>query len=136
MMKNVLKDFVHQLDAMNTISGGVAATTVNIDKNTDNITINISAPSMSSESFNIFLQNHKLVVYSVLNDGDVIFEENQAKSAARHMVPVFNRVFEIPPMVDREQIDAIYEDGMLKVVMPFSGDPSKMDIKRIDIREY
>ncbi len=136
MMKNVLKDFVHQLDAMNTISGGVTATTVKVDKNKDNVTIKISAPSMGSESFNIFLQNNQLVVYSVLNDGEVMFDENQAKSAARHMVPVFNQVFEIPPTVDRDQIDAIYEQGILKVIMPFSGDPGKMDIKRIDIREY
>ena len=135
-MKNVLKSFVHQLDTMNTISGGVTATAVNINENKDNITIQISAPTMSSESFNIFVQNHQLVVYSVLNDADTIFDKNQAKNAARHMVPVFNKVFEIPPAVDREQIDAIYEEGKLKVVMPFSGDPSEMEIKRIDIREY
>lgn len=134
-MKNVLKDFVHQLDAMNTISGGIAATTVNIDKHTDNITIKINAPTLSSESFNIFLQGNQLVVYSVLN-GDEIAEEDQFKGAARHMVPMFNRVFEIPPMVDREQIDAVYEEGMLKVIMPFNSDPSMMNVKRIDIRQY
>ncbi len=135
MMKNVLKDFVHQLDAMNTIGGGVTATTVNIDKHTDNIPIRINAPTLSSDSFNIFLQGNQLVVYSVLN-GQEVLEENQFKEAARHMVPIFNRVFDIPPMVDREQIDAVYEEGLLKVIMPFNSDPSMMNVKRIDIREY
>lgn len=134
-MKNVLRDFVHQIDTMNTISGGVAATAVNIDKNTDNITIRINAPSMSSESFNIYLQGNQLVVYSVLND-DSVLENEYARGAARHMVPVFNKVFEIPTIVDRDQIDAVYEEGLLKVIMPFSSDPSKMDIKKIQIRHY
>ena len=75
-MKNVLRDFVHQIDTMNTISGGVAATAVNIDKNTDNITIRINAPSMSSDSFNIYLQGNQLVVYSVLNDDSVLENEH------------------------------------------------------------
>lgn len=134
-MKNVLRDFVHQIDTMNTISGGVAATAVNIDKNTDNITIRINAPSMSSESFNIYLQGNQLVVYSVLND-DSVLENEYARGAARHMVPVFNKVFEIPTIVDRDQIDAVYEEGLLKVIMPFSSDHSKMDIKKIQIRHY
>ncbi len=135
-MKNVLKDFVHQLDAMNTISGGVTATTIKIDKNTDNLTIRINAPSLSSDSFNLFLSGNQLVVYAVLNDTDLLEDESSPKSASRHMVPLFNRVFEVPPVVDREQIDAVFQNGQLKVVMPFTDDPRNMDIKRIDIREY
>ncbi|MFP4096980.1 MAG: Hsp20/alpha crystallin family protein [Cyclobacteriaceae bacterium] len=134
-MKNILKDLVHQIDTMNTISGGVAATTVKINREPDQVTININAPSMSSESFNIFLRGNQLVVYSVLNDTD-IYDFSDAKSAARHMTPVFNQVFEIPPIVDRERIDAIYEKGMLKVIMPYNGDPSVIDVKRIEIREF
>jgi len=135
-MKNILKDFVHQLDTMNTISGGVATTTVKVDKNRDNLVIRINAPSMSSDSFNIFLRGNQLVVYSILHDQNLMEEESDKKNAARHMIPVFNRVFEIPPMVDREQIDAIYQNGQLAVMMPYTDDPTQMDIKRIDIREY
>jgi len=136
-MKNELRDFVHQIDTMNTIGGGAATTTVNIDKHVDNITITIKAPTLNSESFNIFLQGNKLIVYSVLNNNDVLAEEeSEARKAARHMIPLFNKVFDIPSIVDREQIDAVYEEGMLRVIMPFNGDPSKMDVKRIDIRQY
>ncbi len=136
-MKNELRDFVHQIDTMNTIGGGVATTAVNIDKHTDNITIKIKAPTLSSESFNIFLQGNKLIVYSVLNDNNVLGdEESDASKAARHMIPLFNEVFEIPSIVDRDQIDAVYEEDMLRVIMPFNGDPGKMNVKRINIRQY
>lgn len=136
-MKNDLKDFVHQINAMNSIGGGVATTTVNIDKHTDHITLTIKAPTLSSESFNIFLQGNKLIVYSILNDKKYLAEQqSEAKNAARHMIPLFNEVFDIPSIVDRDQIDAVYEKGVLKVIIPFNGDPNKMNVKRIDIRQY
>lgn len=134
MMKNVLKDFVHQFDTMNTIGGGVALTTVNIDRQTDHLTINISAPSMSSDAFNIFVRGNQLVVYSVLNEVDLF--EDDAKRSARHMIPVFNRIFEIPPIVDKDQIEAIYEYGILKLYLPYNEDGDAMKVKKIDIKEY
>lgn len=133
-MKNVLKDFVHQFDAMNTIGGGVAATSVNIDKKADHLTITISAPSMSSDTFNIFLRGNQLVVYSVLKNTELF--EDEAQEAARHIVPLFNQVFDIPAFVDKDQIDAVYDKGLLKVHMPYNGDQSMTQVKKIDIREY
>ena len=135
-MKNVLKNFVHQLDTMNTISGGVTATAIKIDKNEDNITIKINAPTMSSQSFNVFVNGNHLVVYSILNDVNIIEDISDAEDAARHMVPVFNRTFDIPSIVDRSQIEASYQEGKLEVVMPYIADSNEMGIKRIDIREY
>lgn len=133
-MKNLLKDFVHQFDTMNTIGGGVALTTVDIDKQSDHLTINISAPSMSSDAFNIFIRGNQLVVYSVLHEVDLF--EDEAKQSARHMVPVFNRVFDIPSIVDADQIEALYEQGILKLHLPYTHDWKSMKVKRIDIKEY
>ncbi|MEK6476821.1 Hsp20 family protein [Catalinimonas sp. 4WD22] len=134
MMKNVLKDFVHQFEAMNTIGGGTAAASVNVDKQKDHLTIVISAPSVSSDSFNIFLSGNQLVVYAVLKGPELL--ENDARKEARHTVPVFNQIFEIPPFVDKEQIDAIFEKGLLKVHMPYTDEQDMMKVKKINIREY
>ncbi|MDF9795880.1 HSP20 family protein [Catalinimonas alkaloidigena] len=134
MMKNVLKDFVHQFDAMNTIGGGSTAASVNIDRQKDHFTIVIHAPSVSSDAFNIFLRGNQLVVYAVLK-GSELFEDDIQK-AARYTVPVFNQTFEIPPFVDKEQIDAIFDKGLLKVHMPYNGEQDTMKVKKIDIREY
>jgi HSP20 family molecular chaperone IbpA len=131
-MKNILKDFIHQIDTMNTISGGTTATRVNLKKESDRIVIEVSAPTVHSDSFNIYLRGNQLIVYTVLNDINFIDSSDQA---ARHMVPMFNRVFEIPPHVDRELIDAVYEDGFLRVILPYNGGETE-EVKRIDIREY
>ena len=132
-MKNVLKDFVHQIDAINTIAGGTCATLVDIKKGTDKLIIQVNAPSVSSDSFNIYVHGNQLVVYTTLNDLDEI--ANEDKQSSRHMAPMFNRIFNIPATVDKEQIDAVFEHGQLKIMLPY-GANQDMPAKRIDIREY
>lgn len=134
-MKNVLKDFVHQLDIMNTISGGTSATSVDIDKNDKYISINISSPSVNSEAFNIFVRGEQLVVYSVVKAEENSWIMNEEKTASTHMIPMFNQVFDMPPFVVKEEIEAVFENGSLKVILPLQ-EPESIPVKRIDIREY
>ncbi len=132
-MKNVLKDYVHQIDAINTISGGASATRVNMKKEEGQLVISVVAPSVSSESFNIYVHGNKLVVYTTLNDLDSTALEDEQSS--RQMAPIFNRIFNIPATVDKDQIDAVFEEGRLSIMLPFGAD-QEMPAKRIDIREY
>ena len=132
-MKNILKDFVHQIDAINTITGGTIATLVDVKKGDDKVVIQLNAPSISSDSFNIYVHGNQLVVYATLNDLNEVAEEDEQSS--RHMAPLFNRTFNIPATVDKEQIDAVFEDGRLKIVLPFGANQGA-PAKRIDIREY
>lgn len=132
-MKNALKDFVHQIDAINTITGGTVATMVNLKKGTDKLVIQVNAPSVNSDSFNIYVHGNQLVVYTTLNDVSTIADEDEQSS--RHMAPIFNRTFSIPPTVDKDQIDAVFEHGQLKILLPF-GESDDVPAKRIDIREY
>ena len=132
-MKNVLKDFVHQIDAINTITGGTVATMVNVKKSNDRLVIQVNAPSVNSDSFNIYVHGNQLVVYTTLNDVSAVSDEDEQSS--RHMAPLFNRTFSIPPAVDKEQIDAVFERGQLKILLPF-GASDNVPAKRIDIREY
>ena len=132
-MKNILKDFVYQIDAINTITGGTIATMVNVEKGDDKLVIQVNAPSINSDSFNIYVHGNQLVVYTTLNDLDEIADEDEQSS--RHMAPIFNRTFNIPATVDKEQIDAIFEEGRLKILLPY-GANQNAPAKRIDIREY
>ena len=132
-MKNVLKDFVHQIDAINTITGGTVATRVNVKKGSDKLIIQVDAPSINSDSFNIYVHGNQLVVYTTLSDLNEVADEEAQSS--RHMAPLFNRTFSIPATVDKEQIDAVFEDGRLKILLPY-GANEDMPAKRIDIREY
>lgn len=133
-MKNVLKNFVHQMDAMNTISGGTIATSVNVKKTDQQIDILINAPTVPSEAFNIFVQGNQLIVYSTLKtDQEGWMTENET-AASKHMVPMFNSVFDIPQNIAVDDIEAIFEKGRLKLILPI--DQTTTPLKRINIREF
>jgi HSP20 family protein len=124
--KNLMKQLAHQFDLMNTINGGVSMTLVNIKDQEDKREIKISAPGVRVESFNLYLNNNQLMVFSVLPQE---VQENYLPVA----IPMFSRTFTLPPYVDDENIEAIYEDEVLRIILPFKND-SKPHIRKIDIK--
>ncbi len=133
-MKNALKNFVHQLDAINTISGGTVATSVDIKKSDRQIDILINAPSISSHAFNVFVKGSQLIVYATLREERDALMNEEGSVASRHMVPLFNQVFDIPQNVTADNIEAIFEHGRLRLILPLD-ESSDMPVKRIYIRE-
>ncbi len=130
--KNIFKDFMSQIDMMNTINGGTTLTSVAVDKNEDHIQIKLSSPGVSSESYNILLQGNQLIIYSVLKKENDFLTTEEAEEKPE--VPRFSKSFDLPPFVDIDNIDAVFEENVLKVVLPFKS----MDetIKKIDIRHF
>ncbi len=84
-MKNALKNFVHQLDAINTISGGTVATSVDIKKSDRQIDILINAPSISSHAFNVFVKGSQLIVYATLREERDALMNEEGSVASRHI---------------------------------------------------
>lgn len=115
-----LKKYVNQLELLNTLSGGVAMTSINIDQLPDQIVIKAQAPTVPSEAYDIVINDNKLILYS-------------ATSSKEHTMPLFEQVFDIPSFVNKEEINAEAEDGKIVIYMPFH-EGEKMKPRRIDIR--
>jgi HSP20 family protein len=127
--KNILADFSPHIDWLNTIGGGVSMTTVTIQENTDTTVINLSAPSVSPEAFTVFVDGNKLIVYSELKQS----QENESEAAQAFRVPLFNRIFDLPHFVNANEIEAVYESGELKVILPHQEAGPKIQ-RKIDIK--
>lgn len=112
------------LNLINTLAGGVVQTTVNVEQAENEIIINVSAPTVSGELYNILVNQNRLVVYALLQD--------QSLEGQRGL-PLFNQMFEIPYFVDVNQIMAEYVDGKLQIIMPFK-DKDKIKPRKIEIR--
>src|SRR4051812_3247467 len=110
--KNLLKKLAHQFDLMNTINGGISMTSVDVEDFDNKTEIKISAPGVRVESFNLYLNNNQLMIFSVLPQ-DV--QENYLPVA----IPMFSRTFTVPNYVDEEKIEAIYEEEVLRIVLPY-----------------
>lgn len=111
--KEVLKSLLRQSEILNTINGGCAMTKVDTKEENGNLVIMIYAPTVKAEAYNIILNQNSLVVFSVLTLGT-------SESIPEELVnvPMFTRSFPLPKNVDEENIEAIHENGELRVIIP------------------
>lgn len=126
--KNILSDFIRPIDLLNTINGGVSMTTLKLSEQEDGFVLHVSAPTVEAEAFNVFVDGTKLVLFSELPK-----ELNEILGTQSVRIPMFHHSFDIPTFINTEQIEAVYEDGELKIFLPFK-DKSKIQ-RRIDIQE-
>lgn len=123
--KPLLRSLLLQGDSLNTVSGGTSMSAVSTYKTDDAYIITLSAPSVSPDSFNVYLEYDSLIIYSLLSS-DMMEDKRVA-------VPMFSKRFELPVNADLERIEALHEEGRLKVVVPFKSDTEKFK-RKIDIR--
>lgn len=126
-MKLISQEFLHniapQLNLLNTLGGGVAQPQVRVHKREQGVVIRVSAPSVRPETFHVMLNNQTLNV----------FAEYRHSPDDKLVAPLFVQTFELPPLLDLDRIDAVHENGELRVRIPYE-DPAnrqrEIDIKR------
>lgn len=124
--KNMLRGFLQQMDLMHTLNGGSSMTSVDVAEKEDSILITIAAPSVKAEAFNVSIERSKLIVYAALTSKNTV-------AGGEFSIPMFFKTFDIPYYVDGTQINAVFEDKILKVVLPF-GEKSQDLQRKIDIQ--
>ena len=91
---------------------------VNVREDNDNFYVEVAAPGMKKEDFNVELDGTTLTIRSERKD------EREEKEGERYnrkefSYQSFQRVFELPAHeVDAEHIEARYEHGMLHLTIP------------------
>jgi HSP20 family molecular chaperone IbpA len=132
--KNMWRGFLKQIDLMNTLNGGVSMASLNMKEAEDSLTITVSAPGVSPEAFNIFIDHYKLIIFSTLQDNNSDEDDFEKSDMDVPMhVPMFYKSFDIPYFVDGNKIDAVYEEGVLKVVLPYRQKRTTLQ-RKIDIK--
>ena len=123
-----LKKFINQIDLLNTLGGGIAQSSVNVEQSENDIVITVKMPSVNDDAYNVIVNNNKLVIYSLMDH-----QEKADEKSDGFAFPLFNEAFDIPYFVDAQNINAEVLEGNLKVYMPFK-DKEKVQPRRIDIR--
>ncbi|MBD1397354.1 Hsp20/alpha crystallin family protein [Pontibacter sp. JH31] len=122
--KEFLRSISQQIDLLNTVGGGISETYTDIRKNKKGAVIEVWAAGVNPESFRVVLHQNQITIFSVL----------QSLENPEMAVPMFTRIFMLPPQVDLNRIKAVYKDGELKVKLPFHEstlNPQKIDIKQL-----
>lgn len=107
----------------------VAAPPVNIKETETAFNLELVAPGLKKESFNIEIEKD-LITISSENKTEKT-EEAEGKFTRREFrTAAFKRSFKLPENVNAEEINAAYQDGILNVALPKKevAEPAKRSI--------
>jgi HSP20 family protein len=103
---------------------------VNVKENEKDYEIEVAAPGMKKEDFTINVENRILSISAELKEEK---EEKEDKYTRREfMTTSFTRSFSLPENADENNIQAHYENGVLRVVVP-KVQEKKPDKKKIEL---
>ncbi len=91
---------------------------VNVKEKKDGFEIEMSAPGLKKEDFNVDLSNSVLTISCAKKEEDETKDKDGRYTRQEFSYQSFSRSFNLPETVDHEKIDAKYEDGILKLNIP------------------
>ena len=127
--KNLIKVIAGEAAMQSVIGGGIAETQININNEQNGLRVEVKTSSLDGGSYDIELRNHLLHIFTFFNKNEIV--ENKPQMP----VPVLVKTVVVPGIVDTDQIDAVYEEGVLNIFLPFK-DKSVLAPKKIDIRNF
>ncbi len=112
---------------------GTTLPAVNIRETNENFEVEMAAPGMNKNDFNILLEGNTLTITSEKSDEH---EEKEGEKFSRRefRYQSFQRKFTLPKdVVDVEQINAKYDNGILKLSIPKKEEAKQKPPKMINI---
>ena len=97
---------------------GRALTTpaVTIAENKNNFEVSVAAPVMKKSDFNIDVDEHMLTISCEKEERKEEKEERFTRKEYNYSS--FTRSFTLPEDVIKDKIEAVYEDGVLRITLP------------------
>jgi HSP20 family protein len=97
---------------------------VNITENKDHFNVSLAVPGMKKDDFNIDIEGNMLTISCAKEEKK---EEKDNKFTRKEFnYSSFSRSFTLPEDVNKEKIEAHYEDGVLKMNLPKKEEAKKL----------
>jgi HSP20 family protein len=130
VLSRMLENFL--TDAPSIFRTGFAQTSpaVNIQEKNDAYLVEVAAPGLKKEDFNVNLDNDILTISS---EKEIQEEQNDRFTRKEFIYSSFERSFSLPQTTEAEKIEAKYENGILKIKIPKKEMPIKKSPKQIKI---
>lgn len=105
---------------------------VNITENKNDYLVALAVPGMKKDDFKIDVEGNMLTISCEKEENK---DEKEKKFTRReYSYYSFSRSFTLPEEVNREKIEAMYEDGVLKLVLPMKEEARKNAAKKIAVK--
>lgn len=94
----------------------MTAPAVNITENKDDYRISVAAPGLKKNDFNIDVEGNMLTISCEKEERKE--EKDERYSRTEYNYSSFSRSFTLPEEVIKDKIEAVYEDGILRLTLP------------------
>ena len=112
--------------------GTARVPSVNITENKDEYNVSLAVPGMKKDDFKIDVNGNMLTISC---EKDETKEDKDKKYTRKeYSYTSFSRSFTLPEEINREKIDARYEDGLLKISLPRKEEVKKFAAKQIAVK--
>ena len=136
LMRNLFDDFLTRdlfdTDWLSSSDTGTSIPKVNIHESESGFTVEVAAPGMSKDDFEVTLDNNLLTISSELRKEDEDTSDSQY-TRKEFSFQSFQRTFTLPETVDANKIAAQYNNGILELVLPKREEAKKKPLKTIKI---
>jgi len=105
---------------------------VNITENKDHYQVSLAVPGMKKDDFKINVDGNILTISSEKEEKKE--EKDKKFTRKEYSYTSFCRSFTLPDEVNKEKIDAGYENGVLNIMLPFNESAKKMSAKKIAVK--
>ncbi len=135
-MPSVFDDFFKPwnewFDNDNQLSRTLNVPAVNITEQKENYEVSLAVPGMKKDDFNIDVDGNMLTISCVKEESKE--EKDKKFTRKEYNYSSFSRSFTLPEEINKNNIEAKYNDGVLKIVLPRKEDAKKLTAKHIAVK--
>lgn len=123
--------FNNDLDVFSKMRGNVPA--VNILENNESFVIEVAAPGLTKDKFDIDLDNNVLTI-SANTEDEKVEESDKNYTRKEFDFSNFKRVFTLPDSANKEDVSANYNSGVLCITIKKKDEAVVKPKRKIDIQ--
>lgn len=105
---------------------------VNVSKTDDSYDVEVAAPGLKKTDFKIEMENGLLHISAEQEHSNEEKEDNFTRKEFSYQS--FKRTFHLPDDAEEHNVQAAYENGLLKIRIPRKAIVEKSSVKKIDIQ--
>jgi len=105
---------------------------VNITEHKDEYQVSLAVPGLKKDDFKINVDGNMLIISS---EKEATTEDKEKKFTRKeYSYSSFSRSFTLPEEINKEKIEAKYEDGVLKLTLPRKEEAKKISAMHIAVK--
>lgn len=101
---------------------------VNIIENKNHYEVSVAAPGLKKDDFNIDLEENMLMISCEKEENKE--EKDERFTRKEYNYTSFRRSFTLPDEVIKDKIEAVYQDGVLKITLPKTEESKKATLSK------